>query len=244
MTTSVFPELRFRLPGKWYSIDVSSEAAADESARRMAEELVGTSDEAALVRIKLRERVRRAAEGGRAGAIRAMFLATELQKGVALPATLTVFEPPKLRMAPAVGTSPEAVAGTMRKALAEVGVDGIEEAEELDCGAFRALRISRIEAEGWSPTALDESGVDADAAARYPFAYSPEATAEAERSVQRRLVIEYWCTVPESKQVLVVVCSTPLGDIAHAMVRLFDSILTAATYVPAPREEAATSLAG
>lgn len=219
-------ELRFRLPGRWFRIDVTTDATADASAREMAEALVGAGDDVASIRIRIREQVRRAVDEGREGSLRAMYLASELAPGVPLPMALTVFEPSDLRIASAVGQGPEAVAAALKAALVEIEVEGIQVAAELDCRAFRAIRTTRVDTENWSPTVLD-GGEERD---RYPFAYSAEAAAESRQVTQRRLRVQYWCTVPDSKQVVLAVLSTPLGDIPETMLRLSDAIIRAATF--------------
>lgn len=45
-----------------------------------------------------------------------------------------------------------------------------------------------------------------------------------------RLIVDYWVPLPESKRMLMVRFSTPLGDLQNLMLALFDEFLAAALF--------------
>ena len=53
---------------------------------------------------------------------------------------------------------------------------------------------------------------------------------EVDGLVVRNLVVDYWYTVPESKQVVVANFSTPLGAIAHIMLDFFDGMVRSSSF--------------
>lgn len=111
------PELRFRLPGRWYSVDLSGEDATRASVRRIATDAVGVADDRAAERARVRQQLNEAVVAGAQGEVRAIMFATEIAHGTPLPVTLLVFEPADLRMSPAIGTTPQAVLGVMAEGL-------------------------------------------------------------------------------------------------------------------------------
>ncbi|MDR2996814.1 MAG: hypothetical protein LBU78_01710, partial [Microbacterium sp.] len=107
------PELRFRLPGRWFSVDLSGEDATAASIRRIAKDAVGVADDRAAERARVRHALEEAVAAGAQGDVRAIMFATEIAVGTPLPVTLLVFEPADLRMSPAIGTAPQKVLQVM-----------------------------------------------------------------------------------------------------------------------------------
>ncbi|WP_405373036.1 MULTISPECIES: hypothetical protein [unclassified Microbacterium] len=195
-------ELRFRLPGRWFSVDLSDEAATDASVRRIARDAVGVTDDRAAERGAVRRRLREAVRAGASGDIRALMFAAEIAPDTPLPVTLLVFEPSDLRMSPAIGTAPEKVLGVMAEALARLDPDAHASMVEVAGPGVPALRTHRVDAVHDDP---EMEGV-------------------------ARLSADYWVPVPDTKQVLVVRLSTPFGDLENLMLSLFDGFVAAAFF--------------
>lgn len=200
------PRLTFPLPGRWLALDprVGDEASAriDEAVR----ELAGAADDAAIARRRLRAAFQRAVDAARDAAAHALFLCIEVVPGIPTPASLTVHAPEGMRMSPAIGTSADAVLGVLRESFEVLAVPGIETARRLDGPRASMLRLDRLHQE-----TVTEDGVTA---------------------VATRLEAEYWFAVPGSKQVVLASFATPLGELRHAMLSLFDSIALAAAFGP------------
>ncbi|WP_127473768.1 hypothetical protein [Microbacterium sulfonylureivorans] len=204
--TAAAPQLTFQLPGRWLAVDPRDEAVAAAQVDAAVRELVGTADDAATARRRLRDHLRRAVDAGRDAGAHAIFLCLEIVPDLATPASLTVHSPAGMRMTPAVGTSADAVLGVLRESFRVLGVEGIDTARRLDGPRASMLRIDRVREE-----TVAEDGVEA---------------------VASRLEAEYWFAVPGSKHVALASFATPLGEIRHAMLSLFDSIALAASFGP------------
>jgi len=202
-------ELRFRLPGRWFSVDLSTGAATSASIAAIARDAVGVTDDRATERATVRRQLHEAVAAGASGDIRALMLAHEITPGTPLPVTLLVFEPSDLRMSPAIGTEPRTVLGVLREALARLDPDARDSLVEVDGPGVPALRTHRV----------DDVPEDDDLHGT------------------RRLSADYWVPVPETKQLLVVRLATPLGDIENLMLSLFDGFVAAAFFA-APRPSA------
>lgn len=202
-------ELRFRLPGRWFSVDLSTEATTTASIAAIARDAVGPTDDRATERAMVRRRLHEAVAAGAAGDIRALMLAHEITPGTPLPVTLLVFEPSDLRMSPAVGTEPRTVLGVLTEALARLDPEAHASSVEVSGPGVPALRTHRVE----------DAGPDEDVHGT------------------RRLSADYWIPVPETKQLLVVRLATPLGDIENLMLSLFDGFVAAAFFA-APQPSA------
>ncbi|WP_065569754.1 hypothetical protein [Microbacterium oleivorans] len=202
-------ELRFRLPGRWFSVDLSTGAETSASIAAIARDAVGVTDDRATERATVRRQLHEAVAAGASGDIRALMLAHEITPGTPLPVTLLVFEPSDLRMSPAIGTEPRTVLGVLREALARLDPDARDSLVEVDGPGVPALRTHRV----------DDVPEDDDLHGT------------------RRLSADYWVPVPETKQLLVVRLATPLGDIENLMLSLFDGFVAAAFFA-APRPSA------
>lgn len=192
-------ELRFRLPGRWFALDLSNPDATERSLRQIARDTVGTADDRAIERERVRRDLRAAARAGVAGEARSLLFSTEIAPGTPLPVSVAVFEPARLRMSPAIGTAPEKLLAVMAEAIAQLQPTGFETLAEVEGPGVPALRTQFTE-----PSAEDDGVV--------------------------RLVVDYWVPVPQSKQMLMVRFSTPLGDLESVMGALFDELIAVASF--------------
>lgn len=194
-------ELRFRLPGTWVSLIGDPEAEA-VARREFVRSVLGVSDELGAARHLLRDSL---ASAGNAAAERgalALFVASEVKPGVPLAVSLSVFDP-QLRMSPTIGVDPADVRAMLRESLTALEVEGVADVVELEVQNSAILRLHRIEIE------------------------KPDE--EAQVSI-RRLVADYWYTVPGTKNVLLVNFITPMGDIPNVMLQFFDAIVKASYF--------------
>lgn len=198
------PRLTFQLPGRWLTVDPRDEPAAFAEVDVVVRELVGPADDAAIARRRLRDQFRRAVVAARDADAHAMFLCLELVPGLATPASLTIHAPAGMRLTPAVGASAKAVLATLHESFRLLDVDGIDTAKKLDGPRASVLRLERIREER-----IEEDG---------------------EWVTSTSLETDYWFAVPGSKQVVLASFATPLGEIRHAMLNLFDSIALAASF--------------
>lgn len=199
------PRLSFQLPGRWLALDPRSPGAAAE-VERVVRDVVGTADDAALARRRLRGSLERAVAAARHADAHGFFACLEIAPDVRVPASMTVHAPSRMRMTPAIGTSPDAVLATLRASFAELGVDGVETATRLDGPRASMLRLERLREE--------------------------QVTEGGETATVTRLEVEYWFAVPGSKQVVLALFVSPLGELRHALRNLFDSIALAAWFGP------------
>jgi hypothetical protein len=198
------PALRFTLIGSWSQLDLRSEDAAAASIRRYAEHLLGSADAEATARALLRRSLHEGIGTAREANAVSMFLAREISPGTAMPVILTVYAPSNLRMSPAVGTAPATVADSLEKGLTALAMDGIETATRL---GIEGSEIVRVHHEREDP--IHESTPD------LPL---------------RKLMVDYWYTVPESKQVVLVNFMTPMVELRDLMLGFFDSIVRASRF--------------
>lgn len=195
--------LAFALPGQWLAIDPRDDAASAERVDAAVRDIVGSADDAALTRRRLRERLTAVVDAGRASGAHGVFLCLEVAPGVRLPVTLTVHAPSGMTMTPAVGTSADAVLTTLDRSLRAVGAAGADTATRVPAPGGGALRLHRLVEE---PDAADT-----------PI---------------RRLEADYWYPVPGAKRVVLASFATPLGHLHDRMLHLFDSIAATASFAP------------
>lgn len=204
---AIAPTLNFQLIGNWRRIVLGADAQISASVRDYVAELVGPADAEAQIRSLMRARFTSALTTARdAGAV-TVFLASEITPGTPMPIMLTIFSPRELRMTPATGTSPRAVKQMLRLGLTQLEIEGVENAAELSIEGSEILRIRREHVEPLHP--------DAPA-----------------RSIAN-LIVDYWYSVPDSKQVVLANFSTPLADIPEIMVSFFDATVLASTFARA-----------
>jgi len=150
------PELRFRLPGKWWQVPLKDHDTAKASIRDMVRDQVGTSDEHANLRAGLSRRLLTSLEAAIAGDGLAMHIALRILPGIPIPASFTVALP-SIGMTPAIGTSPAAVIGVLEKTLM-TGEKLDETAHRFSIRESEVLRSHRIrisdEADAAPPTLL------------------------------------------------------------------------------------------
>ncbi|WP_341940422.1 hypothetical protein [Microbacterium sp. LWH10-1.2] len=195
-------DLRFRLPGRWFSVDLSGEDARTSSIARIAKDAVGPADDRAAERATVRRQLQQAVTAGADGDVRAIMFSTEIARGTPLPVTLLVFEPADLRMSPAVGTAPQSVLKVMAEGL-----------KQLDPGAYASM----IEVRGPGVPALRTHRVE-----------QVEESGDSEGIL--RLIADYWIPVPDTKRMLMVRFSTPLGELENVMLALFDEFIAVAYF--------------
>jgi len=205
------PRWRFRLAGKWFSIELNDDAARRRSIKDLVEEQVGKAEENATLRALMRRRVETGAVAARDAQAQGMFIATEVSPGLAMPVTLTVYAPSDLHMSPAVGTAPETVISMLEKSFVTLEMEGNDTATRLSLGQAEVLRLHRY-------------------ASPPPDEHAPETV--------RNLIVDYWCTVPGSKRVVLANFFTPLSDITNVMLEYFDGVVRA-SYFEAESQAAA-----
>lgn len=195
-------QLRFRLPGRWFSVDLSSENATHSSIRRIAKDAVGPADDRANDRARVRHQLQEAVAADAQGDVRAIMFSTEITPGTPLPVTLLVFEPADLRMSPTIGTASQAVLNVMAEGLKLLDPAAHATMVEVRGPGVPALRTHRVE--------LVDDGGESDGVLR--------------------LIADYWIPVPDAKQMLMVRFSTPLGEIENVMCALFDELVAVAYF--------------
>lgn len=193
-------QLRFRLPGRWFSVDLSGGRATEESIRRITREAVGPADDRAQERATMRRELQAAVEAAAGGEVRSLMFAKEIAPGTPLPVTLAVFEPADLRMSPAIGTAPEKVLRVLAEALKQLDPVAHATMAEVAGPGVPALRTQVTE------------------------------VIDPEQGGATRLIADYWVPVPGTKQVLMVRLSTPLGDLENVMRALFDELIAVAYF--------------
>lgn len=192
--------LRFRLPGLWISFDPRDEEEIRGQVEKIAREVVGPADDAAVLRRRVRDGLEDAAAAARAASAHLLLMCREVAPGVSTPVSLSVHTP--VPVTPAVGTTPDRVLAAFEAALPHTAEPDLETAVRVPAAAGEAVRLHAL-----TPQVIEEGG----------------------QSITRmRLVARYWLPVPGAKQVVLVNVTTPLGDIPHAMLRLFDAMLAGA----------------
>lgn len=199
MSDDAVPELAFRLVGTWWSVALDSDEEARASAADVARGTLGTADQHATARRKMRDDLVEAARAAREAHGRLLLLQTELGPGEPMSAMLTLFDDDRFRMSPSIGTNPERVLAVLEEALPRIAPEMADTAVRRPFAGGEVVRAHRI----------DES-VEVE---------------DGERFTQRRLVAQYWYPVPDSKKLALVVLSSPLGDIPNVMLTYFDAIV-------------------
>ena len=199
-TTSVaVPQLRFRLPGKWWQVPLTDLDEARASIRRLVDRAVGNRDDRASDRDRMRKQLTTAAEKAVSGRGTAMHIALEIVEGLPIPASFTVFQP-DLRLSPAVGTDGPAVIGILQQGLEQRADFNPETAYRFTAHRSEVLRQHRTEV----------TRAEAETVQELPA-----------------LIVDYWMTVPGAKRVVLVSFSTALSGIDEIMLGFFDSVIGA-----------------
>lgn len=140
--------LRFRLPGEWDRLDLSSQEAVDRSVSEIAIRRVGAGDELAGARGLVRRQLSSAGTAAlRAGALETL-LAHQITAGTPLPVSLSIFEP-RFDMSPAIGNDARNVLAVLERGLR---ASTAESAREVHRRPFSQGETLRTEAPPTSET--------------------------------------------------------------------------------------------
>lgn len=218
------PRLVFNLPGTWFPVAITDDGAVEQDVERMVQGIVGPADDAAVLRRQMHDQVVDAcAEAAEGGAV-AMYFGKELEKDVPFPINITVYQPPGLRMSPALSTESDEVFDVLR-----LGFDDADDAfVDVEGGNYRALRRLLIEKEESFEVEASEEETPEEAALR----------AEAEKLEFERMRVDYWAHVPGTKQIVIVSFATQMAMIKHLMLELFDLLIAASYFVSDSTDDA------
>lgn len=205
MTPHDAPKLAFRLIGTWWPVDLESDEAASASASAVARGTLGTRDQEATARRRLRDDLVVAARTAREARARLMLLQTELAPGEPMSATLTLYDDDRVRMSPAIGTSPDRVLAVLEESLPTIAPDLAPTAVRRPFTDGEVVRVHRV-----------DEVIEVEAGQEF---------------TQRRLVAQYWYPRPDSKHLVLAVLSTPLGDIPHTLLSYFDAIVEVSRFI-------------
>lgn len=218
------PRLVFNLPGTWFPVAITDDGAVEQDVERMVQGIVGPADDAAVLRRQMHDQVVDAcAEAAEGGAV-AMYFGKELEKDVPFPINITVYQPPGLRMSPALSTESDEVFDVLR-----LGFDDADDAfVDVEGGNYRALRRLLIEKEESFEVEASEEEIPEEAALR----------AEAEKLEFERMRVDYWAHVPGTKQIVIVSFATQMAMIKHLMLELFDLLIAASYFISDSTDDA------
>ena len=217
------PRLVFNLPGTWYPVAITDEGASEQDVERMVQGIVGPADDAAVLRRQMHDQVVDACAEAMEGGAVAMYFGKELEKDAPFPVNITVYQPPGLRMSPAIGTESDEVFGILR-----MGFDDADDAfVDVEGGNYRALRRLLIEKDDSFQIEVPEEETPEEAALR----------AEAEKLEFERMRVDYWAHVPGTKQIVIVSFATQMAMIKHLMLELFDLLIAASYFVSGSADE-------
>lgn len=217
------PRLVFNLPGTWFPVAITDDGAVEQDVERLVLGIVGPADDAAVLRRQMHDQVVDACAEAMEGGAVAMYFGKELEKGAPFPVNITVYQPPGLRMSPAIGTESDEVFGILR-----MGFDDADDAfVDVEGGNYRALRRVLIEKDDSFQIEVPEEETPEEAALR----------AEAEKLDLERMRVDYWAHVPGTKQIVIVSFATQMAMIKHLMLELFDLIVAASHFVTSSADE-------
>jgi len=217
------PRLVFNLPGTWFPVAITDDGAVEQDVERLVLGIVGPADDAAVLRRQMHDQVVDACAEAMEGGAVAMYFGKELEKDAPFPVNITVYQPPGLRMSPAIGTESEEVFGILR-----MGFDDADDAfVDVEGGNYRALRRVLIEKDDSFQIEVPEEETPEEAALR----------AEAEKLDLERMRVDYWAHVPGTKQIVIVSFATQMAMIKHLMLELFDLIVAASHFVTSSADE-------
>ena len=205
-SATITTELRLRLPGEWWTADLTDRTEALAAASRLIRHRIGTTDDRAALRARLHHDFVAAIDRAIEGNGRRMFLAIEVAEGVPLPIAITVFAP-DVHFAPAVGTEPERVLDVLERGMM-TGEHGTlqerESATRVDAAASRALRTVGIH------TVTAGTGND--------------------RGELDVAIVRYWIAVPGAKRVVLVDCSCSYAALVDELVVFYDALMRVALW--------------
>lgn len=217
------PRLVFNLPGTWFPVAITDEGASEQDVERMVQGIVGPADDAAVLRRQMHDQVVDACAAAAEGGAVAMYFGKELEKDAPFPVNITVYQPPGLRMSPAIGTESDEVFGILR-----MGFDDADDTfVDVEGGNYRALRRLLIEKDNSFQIEVPEEETPEEAALR----------AEAEKLQFERMRVDYWAHVPDTKQIVIVSFVTQMAMIKNLMLELFDLLIAASYFVSGSADE-------
>lgn len=217
------PRLIFTLPGTWYPVAITDEGASEQDVECMVQGIVGPADDAAVLRRQMHDQVVDACAEAMEGGAVAMYFGKELEKDAPFPVNITVYQPPGLRMSPAIGTESDEVFGILR-----MGFDDADDTfVDVEGGNYRALRRLLIEKDDSFQIEVPEEETPEEAALR----------AEAEKLQFERMRVDYWAHVPDTKQIVIVSFVTQMAMIKNLMLELFDLLIAASYFVSGSADE-------
>lgn len=217
------PRLVFNLPGTWFPVAITDEGASEQDVERMVQGIVGPADDAAVLRRQMHDQVVDACAAATEGGAVAMYFGKELEKDAPFPVNITVYQPPGLRMSPAIGTESDEVFGILR-----MGFDDADDTfVDVEGGNYRALRRLLIEKDDSFQIEVPEEETPEEAALR----------AEAEKLQFERMRVDYWAHVPDTKQIVIVSFVTQMAMIKNLMLELFDLLIAASYFVSGSADE-------
>jgi hypothetical protein len=192
------PEMDLVLPGSWWSVDLRDEAASRQSAKGLAEKLLGRDDRLVSQRAELRRSTEELAAKAREGGAANLYIALEIASGLAVPLSLTVFWPAE----PVLGSkpsTPSSVIELVREALLERGGQG-DYTDELveDLG-----RTST-----WRRCTLVHNEADGD------------------RPAFDNLVVDYWLAVPGTRRVVLLTFSSSFVQAKDKLLDMFRAMVS------------------
>ena len=156
------PRLVFNLPGTWFPVAITDEGASEQDVERMVQGIVGPADDAAVLRRQMHDQVVDACAAAAEGGAVAMYFGKELEKDAPFPVNITVYQPPGLRMSPAIGTESDEVFGILR-----MGFDDADDTfVDVEGGNYRALRRLLIEKDDSFQIEVPEEETPEEAALR------------------------------------------------------------------------------
>jgi len=206
------PELTLRLPGSWWTADLTERASAVAAAKRLVRHRIGEADDRAVLRARLHRDLVAAIDRAIEGQGRRMLLAIQVTEGLPLPIAITVYAP-TLHIAPSIGTAPDRVLDVLERGLREGGriaEDELASLERIDAAGSRALRTVGTR--------------------RLRVGAESETAAGAEVDEIEVVAVDYWIAVPGHKRVVLVDASCSYVDLRAELVVFFDALLRVAAF--------------
>lgn len=136
LPAATLPELRLRLPGKWWQIPLNDLERAKASIRVLVDQQAGRRDDRAVDRAAYRQQLFAAAEAAAAANGKSIHIALEIVEALPIPASVTVLAP-EMRLTPAIGTDGLAVIGILQQ--------GLERKPGYDAKAVSRFRVGESE---------------------------------------------------------------------------------------------------
>ncbi|QEO10643.1 hypothetical protein [Protaetiibacter larvae] len=222
--TEELPQLRFRLPGDWWAVELHDRDRAVAAAHRLVRHRVGAHDDRALLRARLTREFTETVDAAIRAGGQSMFIAVQILDGVPLPISFTVYLP-ELGMTPAIGTAPDGVLDILDRGLEHIVAEGhADPGDPVDrvriaLPATKATRLHRVRV-------IDVGSGD-------------------DSGTLETLIVDYWVAIPGTKRVLLVTFTTSLAALQEQLLQFFDAVMRAAAWdAPGPPESPSATLPG